>query len=134
MKDINKMTVKDFRKLKCKGWREDIGKFNSLIILPGYSKDIHDSGYRCMDFIAVKGSKPICRLSGCSDVIHVDGIGGYGYKWSEKGQGVPLNVEAKGWSVDCLPKSGLLRFFADGDLVVDPALSSFSVYCIKRKK
>ena len=129
MKDVNEMTRKEFEALP---FREDWGKeviCNSLIILPGKSRPLHDSGYRCMDFVAVVDGTPICRLSGGSDVIHVDGIGGYGYKWSEKGS-VPNLMPPSGWSIDCLPKSGLLRMFTHkGKIVCGAALSSFEMYC-----
>ena len=68
-------TKKELESLPAREWNEDIGEFDSLIILP--TKHLHDSGFWCMDFVAVKGSEPFCRLSGCSDVIHIDGIGGY---------------------------------------------------------
>lgn len=93
----------------------------SLIILPTRRK--HDSGYRCMDFLAVDASdKPICRLSGCSDVLHIDGIGGFG-KPSNYNFVVP-----KGWSIDCLGKSGLLRIFGPKTITATEALSSFCVF------
>lgn len=61
------------------GWSRDIEEFSSLVIIPlNYA---HDSGWMCMNFVAVnKDGEPICRLSGCSDVLNLDGIGGYGYR------------------------------------------------------
>ena len=70
-KDINSWTRKDFDALPGRDWDEDIGEFDSLVILP--TKRIHDSGFRCMDFVAVRKGVPLIRLSGCSDVIHIDG-------------------------------------------------------------
>lgn len=125
MKTLTDWTRKDFETLPCRNWDEDIGEFDSLVILP--TRHIHDSGYRCMDFIAVKGDTPFVRLSGCSDVIHIDGIGGYGKDWVSRG-GVPMLIEPKGWRIDSLKKSGLLRLFANGKMTVGAALSSFDVY------
>jgi len=71
-------TRKEFEALPCRAWDEEI-EFTSMVILP--TRRIHDSGYRCMDFVACKNQVPFVRLSGCSDVIHVDGIGGYGKDW-----------------------------------------------------
>ena len=95
---------------------------------------LHDSGYRCMDFVAInKDDEPICKLSGCSDVIHIEGIGGYGYKWLEKYDGVPKKIDPFGWNIDCLPKSGLLRLFNRETIVCGAGLSSFEIYSKPRK-
>jgi len=122
----------------------------SLIVLPGepatrgeksrltqnkqdWEKDdyLHDSGYRCMSFIALdKKAQPLGRIGGCSDVIHVDGIGGYGYKWTERTSGVPTQVPVSAWMIDCLPRSGLLRIFrmGGGGILCEVPFSSFSIY------
>lgn len=160
--NVNEMTVKEFRALPNRGWDEEIEPFRSMIILPAqvdyvgaikywargiisklFSFDppgiweighMHDSGYRCMDFVAVnENSKPICRLSGCSDVIHIDGIGGYGERGTW-GKGIPDTVPVSSWSIDCLAKSGLLRMFCRGKIKVGVALSSFDIYCVKEKE
>lgn len=123
--DVNKMTVKDFKKLRRREWAENIGTFDALIILPGDGRQKHDSGYRYIDFIATKGQKPICRLAGGSDVLHINGIGGYGKNIKNIKTGV---VPVVGWNIDCLPKSGLLRLWCDKPIVCGAALSSFEVY------
>jgi hypothetical protein len=125
-KNINSMNKKDFENLSCRGWNKDIGLFDSLIILPGKSRPLHDSGYRFMDFIAVKNDIAICRLSGCSDVLHLNGIGGYGNR-NFKNM-LPKTQPILAWNMDCLPKSGLLRLWCDGHkLEARPALSSFEI-------
>lgn len=125
---IEDMTRKDFDKVPHKdSFKKDIGDFDSLIILPLRAK--HDSGFRCMDFVAAKKNKPICRLSGCSDIVHLNGIGGYGYNWLEKYNAVPNKVDTIAWNIDCLPKSGLLRLFTwKKKLIAGDALSSFEIY------
>ena len=134
-KPITKMTRKEFESLPHRSWNEDIGKFNCLVILPGKSKDLHDSGYRCMDFVAVKDDKAICRLSGCSDVVHIEGIGGYGKDWLKKYNKVPFLVPPTGWNIDCLPKSGLLRLFPGSRcMTCGEALSSFEIYASPYKR
>jgi len=158
---IQEMTRKDFESLPLNPWNKDIGVFTSLVILPSQVSDwqivwyrlrciiakvfaiakpeiyeiagLHDSGYRCMEFVACKGDEPICRLSGCSDVIYFDGIGGYGYKWATKAGGVPDMVLRAGWCIDCLPQSGLLRIFSDDSLRAGAALSTFEIYYIKKE-
>lgn len=155
--DINNMTQLQFQCLPHRKWDEDIGVFDSLIILPAgvnalsllkYKiwrflsshiswikapelhtvNGMHDSGYRLLDFVAVKDQKPICRLSGCSDVIHIEGIGGLGFDWLHRYTGVPDLVPPTDWSIDCLKRSGLLRMFCRGGIRVGSALSSFEIY------
>lgn len=118
------MTKEDFEKVpeRC-GFSEDIGEFDSLVIIP--QDYAHDSGWRCMDFVAVnENEEPICRLSGNSDVLHVDGIGGYG-NW--RGGELPSRINPKGWRIDCLP-CGYLRLFSDCTLTAGPARSDFEIY------
>jgi hypothetical protein len=122
VKSFNYWSKKELEALPIRKWDEEIGEFDSLIILP--TRYMHESGFRCMDFVAVKGEEPFCRLSGCSDVLEIDGIGGYG-EW--KGN-LPSVIPPKGWSIDCLKKSGLLRIFSNGKLKVGLALSSFELY------
>ena len=132
---INDMKRKDFEALPQKKWDEDIGVFNSIVILPGKANDLHDSGYRCMDFVAVKDGNAICRLSGCSDVIHVDGIGGYGDNWFEKYGRPPQSIPPSGWSIDCLAKSGLLHMWPNShEMCCGLALSSFEIYAMPKRK
>ena len=75
-------------------------------ILTEYRMDgMHDSGYRLLDFVACKNDKPICLLSGCSDVLHLNGISKYGYKWLEIYKTCPEMIEPVAWTIDCLPTS-----------------------------
>jgi len=53
MKDLTQYTITEFRNLPKRQFGEDVSNFDSLIILPTRRK--HDSGYRCMEFVAVKG-------------------------------------------------------------------------------
>lgn len=129
--DVTQMKRKDFESLPHRKWDEDIGEFDSLIILPLRRR--HDSGYRCMDFVAVKEDKPVCRLSGCSDVIHIEGIGGFGFDWARKYGRCPPLVPPTDWNIDCLPISGLLRMFCHGKIKVGGALSSFEIYQVPQK-
>ena len=125
----NDMTRKEFDALPSREWNEDVEGVRSLVILPGRAKDMHDSGYRCMDFVAVnKDGEALCRLSGCSDVVHIEGIGGYGNKWLEQYGTVPKKIPPVAWSIDCLPKSGLLQLFAREGITCGPAFSSFEVF------
>lgn len=103
--------------------QKDIGEFNALVIIP--QDYAHDSGWMCMDFVAVnKEGEPICRLSGCSDVLNLDGIGGYG-NW-RLGE-LPSRIEPKGWSIDCLP-CGYLRLFSRSTMTAGATLSNFEIH------
>ena len=106
--------------------------FNSIVIVP--TGELHDSGYQMMDFVAVSNEtyEPMYKLSGISDVIELDGIGGYGPN-SINGCEI-LNgecaVPVKAWKIDCLP-CGYLRLFARNGLYVmhhDFPVSSFEIY------
>jgi len=86
-----------------------------------------------MDFVACVNNEALCLLSGCSDVIHVDGIGGYGDGWLERCRISPGLMPPSGWSIDCLPTSGLLRMWpSSGKILCDAALSSFEMYAIDK--
>jgi hypothetical protein len=84
-----------------------------------------------MTFIAMdKKGVAFKRISGHSDIIHFDGIGGHGYRWASTGDGgIPKSVPPRSWSIDCLPKSGFLRIICgDHGMKCGPSLSSFSIY------
>ncbi len=124
MKDISEMTREEFMELP---YRESWDKpvlCDSLVILP--LDELHDSGYHLMDFVACKNFEPICRVSGCSDVLNIDGIGGYG----EDLDIFRRLVQAKRWSIDCLKESGLLRLFSGSnyEIKVGCALSNLEIY------
>ena len=110
-KKIYEMTRKEFEQVPYReSWDSEV-KCWSLIILPTRRK--HSSGYRCMDFVAVdKSNYPICRCSGCSDVINLN-------YFTEQTQ------TQTDWNIDCLYKSGLLRLFSfRGEFYVGAALSN----------
>lgn len=126
-KDVTEMTRKEILSVPQRKWDEDIGYFNTLIIVP--TRRMHDSGYRCMDFVACKDGQPIRRLSGCSDVVHLGGIGGYNRNYLKDGfTGIPQTIVPIGWNIGCLKKSGLLQIFTHGHLYAGTALSSFELY------
>jgi len=119
------MTRKQLEAVPIRQWHEEI-VCDSLVILP--MRSMHDSGYRCINYVAIKNGKPLALLTSCSDVIHIDGIGGAGYQR----QYFDL-VERKAWSIDCLGKSGLLRIWVQGcNLICGKGLSSFELWAVKR--
>lgn len=128
--DILTMKKEDFKKVPFRNTETNLDNFYSLVIIP--TEDMHDSGYRCMDFVAVNSSRePICRLSGCSDILDIDGIGGYGLNGvlSDK-------VDNKAWQIDCLP-CGYLRIYPRTGYklqVNNIPVSNFSLYAVKTVK
>ena len=114
--DAWNMTKKELREL---AFFEPTQEFNAIIAVPNGCK--HDSGYECMELILCDGSEIVGKVGGGSDVIHINGIGGYG-DWRMKK--IPSLVEPIGWSIDCLPKSHLLRIFGDKKLKLDTFIGS----------
>lgn len=116
--DLTKFKREDFEKLPHRRWDEDIGKFNSLVIIP--NEYVHDSGFQCMEFVALdKDNNPICKLGGGTDVINL-------YDNRESASWPRPLIEAKAWSIDCLP-CGYLRLFSR-KLTCGHDFSSFEVY------
>lgn len=89
--------------------------FHSLVIVP--TSETHDSGFRCLKFIFVDTNQNIVgALGGGADVVHINGINGYG--WTLDNEFLPKMVPAYAWRIDCLNRSGCLRLFCDKPLVV----------------
>ena len=128
---VKDMTREDFESVpRRSNFMSYVKPFKSLVLIP---TDVeHDSGYLCMDFVSVDNhDEPIERLSGCSDVLHINGIGGYG-DW--RSTSIPKMIPPVPWSIDCLPKSGYLRLFCGQVLTCGDALSSFEVFANNGKK
>ncbi|MBT7928783.1 hypothetical protein HN682_02535 [Candidatus Peregrinibacteria bacterium] len=119
------------------GWNDN-PRCDSFLILPGLGSksSLHDSGYRCMSVILLASDNAILgEYSGGSDVLHVDGIGGYGKDWLNKYGTVPAAIPPSGWSIDCLARSGLLRVFpSSGQVEFGCALSSLEFYNVPKDK
>lgn len=123
MIDISQMTKEDFQKVPSVELPQT---FDSFVIVP--TGELHESGWGCMKFVLLSKREIIGSVGGWADVIHFDGIGGYG-RWRDR---VPMEIPPKGWSIDCLP-CGYLRVFAQGALSTgDWLVSDFNVYCEKK--
>ena len=108
--EIMKMTKKDFLNLDNFYNGE---KFNAIVIVPTNYK--HDSNFQCMKYILLKNWKIVGVIGGGSDVIHINGIGGFGKNPDYKNQ----FVKRHDLRIDCLPKSKCLRLFSDDDFELD---------------
>ena len=129
MKKLNDYTLEELREIENFGEHEE---FSAFAIVP--TEELHDSGYRTMKFILERDNEIVGSVSGWSDVVHVNGIGGYGENFEQtiKSRRVPV----VGMSMDCLPKSGCVRFFCDRDRIMkaeDFIGSDFIFYFRKRE-
>lgn len=130
-KDFMMWTVEEFRSLpRPDSFWNNIGEVDSLVVVPCDYQ--HDSGFRCMEFVAIQHGEPTYLLGGSSDVIDFGGIGGYNihgdnipkYIGRLKSQTAPVS----GWRIDCLPVSGLLRIMNDKKIIVGASISDFEIY------
>jgi len=128
--NVNEMSRRQLLAVPLREWGAE-SECDSLIIIP---EGVHDSGFRCMSFIAVKDNEPIHRISGYSDVIHIDGIGGCGRNWLKRYGKVPETIRPNSWSIDCLKQSRCLRLFCRGKITCGEAFSSFEVFAEELKQ
>lgn len=91
-----------------------IAPFNSITIVP--MKELHESGFKCMKFILQNNNEIVGIVSGWSDVLHINGIGGYGLNYRDTIR--TQMVKRVGWHMDCLPGSGCVRLMADCECVL----------------
>lgn len=97
-------------------------EFNGVVIIP--TNELHDSGFGCMKFALTNGYNVVGCVGGGSDVIHLNGIGGYG----KYNQNLTDMVKRIDWSIDCLP-NGLIRLFCSHKLDIDKIIvSDFNLY------
>ena len=83
-----------------------------------------DSHYRCMGFVAIRDSNPVCWLFRSSDVLFLDGIGGYRPEITGFKQSMPPIA----WHIDCLP-CGVIHLWSNNyRLCAGPSLSSFEIF------
>lgn len=133
MKNLNDYTLEELRAIENFGEQEE---FSAFAIVP--MEELHESGYRVMKFILERDGKIVGAVSGWSDMVHVNGIGGYGaygddFMSALKSQMTP-RVAIR---LDCLPTSGCIRFFCDRDSIMkaeDFIGSDFIFYFRKREK
>lgn len=94
--------------------------FRSVIIVP--TERIHDSGWRCMRFVLTgNGEEVVGVIDTCTDIVHLNGIGGYGIDY--KKVLTTGMVKRIAWKIDCLP-CGVLRLFADDYLTTNDWIGS----------
>ena len=104
--------------------------FNGFIVIPRVDCEPHDSGYSMIKIALTNHGRVVGCVEGCSDVIHLNGIGGFGKfgdKYSERvntKQGPIID-----WSIDIAPTNGLVRVFCSHELELsDFPLSDLPIY------
>ncbi|HAQ52045.1 MAG TPA: hypothetical protein DCR12_04710 [Lachnospiraceae bacterium] len=117
-------TREDFENLD---YFEPTGEFNGIVIIP--TNEMHESGYRCMKFALMDHSEVVGCVGGSSDVIHLNGIGGYGKFGKDFDRSLRTGLAKRvDWSIDCLP-NGLIRLFCSSKLELDDIIcSDFNLY------
>lgn len=103
---------------------EPTDEFNGVVIIP--TNELHDSGFGCMKFALINHGEVVGCVGGGSDVIHLNGIGGYGKDFNKTLKiGMVKRID---WSIDCL-SNGLIRLFCSYKLDIDEfILSDFNLY------
>ena len=133
-KDINEYTKEEF--LEIENFGDPNAEFNAIIIVP--TGELHDSGFQTMKFILTNDREIVMACSGWSDVIHINGIGGYGrYGTKEYEEAVyKQRVKRVGWSIDCLAKSGCVRLFTSDVYckIEDALICSDFIFYVERAK
>lgn len=106
---------------------EPTDEFNGVVIIP--TNELHDSGFGCMKFALTNGDEVVGCVGGGSDVIHLNGIGGYGKNYQDFDKALKTNmVKRIDWSIDCL-SNGLIRLLCSYKLDIDEMiLSDFNLY------
>ena len=101
--------------------------FNGVVIIP--TNELHDSGFGCMKFALINNSEVVGCVGGGSDVINLNGIGGYGKYNKHFEETFKTNMTKRvDWSIDCL-SNGLLRLFCSHKLDIDEFIcSDFNLY------
>lgn len=91
--------------------------------------ELHDSGFRRMKFALVNGTEVVGCVGGGSDIMHLNGIGGYGKYDKDFDGALKTNKTRKiAWAIDCLP-NGLIRLFCSHKLDIDEFIcSDFNLY------
>lgn len=103
--------------------------FNGFIVIPRVNCELHSSGYRMIKIALTNHGRVVGCVEGCTDVIHLNGIGGYGkygdlYTERVKTRQGPI-ID---WSIDVAP-NGLVRVFCSYELeMCDFPLSDLMIY------
>ncbi len=128
--DIREMKKEDFEAVPLRErFDSKCPEFDSLVIIPVDGYDNCFGRWGVMDFVGCIGKEPVVRLSGCSETLELEGIGGHG-EWFGPCDYRKMALPA--WSIDCLP-CGYLRIFCKGQIKVGETGTSFEIFSQERK-
>lgn len=128
--DLLKLKKEDFENLPSKNceYKDKENPFHSFILIP--TEEIHDSEWGCIKIVGIDYENNMYELTKWSDVIHLDGIGGYGLDF----ENIRSNkIEVHGWSIDLLP-CGYFRLWSNGKNILGSCMSSFEIYGLGRER
>ena len=123
MKDVKEMTKKELMELENFIPKKN---FTGIVIVPMNYK--HDSGFQCMKYVLLNHWDIVGVVGGGSDVMHINGIGGFGKNPDYTNR----RVKAHDLRIDCLPRSKCLRLFSDDEMELWDLFcgSDFSFYYV----
>ena len=128
--DIREMKKEDFETVpRRERFDSKCLAFDSLVIIPVDGDDNCSSRWGVMDFVGCIGEETVVRLSGCSETLELEGVGGHG-EWFGPCDYRKMALPA--WSIDCLP-CGYLRIFCKGRIKVGETGTSFEIFSQERK-
>lgn len=129
---IFEITKENVKELPLIDWLDNHDElFDSIVIVP--TGEIHESGYQCMEFVFCNGDEAVKRVDRGSDVLHIDGIGGYGGRitWNKP---LPTTLPLRSWSIDCTP-NGFLRLFSSRCRIKgSDGLSSYEIFGVGKEE
>ena len=102
---------------------------DSILIIP--TGKLHESGFGIMHMFGVVDNDIKYFIDRGTDVIHLDGISGYGIYPTDWKENLELQKSPNSqWHIDCLP-CGILRIFCSGRIKIGGGFSDFEIYGIK---
>ena len=102
---------------------------DSILIIP--TGELHESGFGIMHMFGIVDNDIKYFIDRGTDVIHLDGISGYGIYPTDWKENLELQKSPNSrWHIDCLP-CGLLRIYCNGRIKIGGGFSDFEIYGVK---
>lgn len=123
--DFYNVTLDELRAID--NFRSEERKFTSFVIVP--TGEIHDSNFGCFKIILIDDSSReiVGAIGGYCDIIHLNGIGGYGLNFDASLKSGKTSVID--WKIDILPVCNCVRIHCRYPLSYDEFIGSdFQVY------